>query len=66
MAKRARSAGTGRIVSAKEAKEKPNETVVEKVKDNALEKRVALLERVIEEGGGNLAVLFRRRQRGLD
>jgi hypothetical protein len=66
MAKRARNAGTGRIVSAEEAAKKPNKTVVEKVKGNALEKRVALLERVIEEGGGNLAVLYRRRQRGLD
>lgn len=66
MAKRVRDAGTGKIVSAEEAKARPNETVTEKIKDSALEKRVALLERVIEEGGGNLAVLFRRRQRGLD
>lgn len=62
---RARNAGTGRIVSAREAKENPEKTVVERA-DNKLEKRVALLERVIEEGGGNLATLFRRRQRGLD
>ena len=65
MAKRVRSAETGKIVSAEEAKENPGKTVVEKV-DNKLEKRVALLERVIEEGGGNLATLYRRRQRGLD
>lgn len=66
MRQRTRDAGTGKIVSAEEAKKRPKETVTETVKDNALEKRVALLERVIEEGGGNLAVLFRRRQRGLD
>lgn len=61
---RVRDAGTGKIVSAEEAKARPKETVTEEAKPS-LEKRLVLLERVVEEAGGPLAVLYRRRKRGL-
>ncbi len=66
--KRARDAGTGKIVSRKEAKARPKETVTEAVGPSAasLAKRLDLIERVIVEAGGNLATLFKRRQRGLE
>jgi hypothetical protein len=63
--KRARDAGTGQIVSAEEAKARPKETVVEDAGKPSLEKRLALMESVIEEAGGPLATLYRRRKRGL-
>lgn len=62
---RTRDAGTGKIVSPAEAKARPKETVVEDASRPSLEKRLALVESVIEEAGGPLAVLYRRRKRGL-
>jgi hypothetical protein len=64
-AKRVRDAGTGKIVKPEEAAKRPKETVTENPKNDGLAARVALLEAVIEEGGGNLARLFRRRKAGL-
>lgn len=62
---RSRDAGTGKIVSPAEAKARPKETVTEDASRPALEKRLSLLESVIDEAGGPLAVLYRRRKRGL-
>lgn len=63
--KRNRSAKSGKIVSESEAAKNPNETVKESTAKDGLGTRVALLERVIEEAGGPLAVLYRRRKAGL-
>jgi hypothetical protein len=63
--KRIRDAVTGQIVTAQEAKARPNETVAEDTSKDGLAKRVALLEAIIEEAGGSLAALYRRRKRGL-
>jgi hypothetical protein len=62
---RVRDAVSGQIVAAEEAVKRPRETVTEDTSKDGLEKRLALLERVVEEGGGPLAVLYRRRKRGL-
>ena len=62
---RTRDAGSGKLVSKAEAKARPKETVTEDTGKDGLAKRVALLEAVIEEAGGPLAVLYRRRKRGL-
>jgi hypothetical protein len=62
-AKRVRDAGTGKIVAASEAQARPKETVVEKV--GSADKRLDLIESVIEEAGGPLARLLRRRRAGL-
>jgi hypothetical protein len=63
--KRIRDAVTGQIVTAQEAKARPNETVAEDTSKDGLAQRVALLEAIIEEAGGSLAALYRRRKRGL-
>jgi hypothetical protein len=64
-ATRVRDAGTGKIVAPEEAKARPKETVMEDASKPSLEKRIALLESVFDEAGGPLAVLYRRRKRGL-
>ena len=61
---RNRSAKSGKIVSKAEAEAKPNETVKESTAKDGLGARLALIERVIEEGGGPLAILYRRRKAG--
>ena len=63
--KRTRDAGTGKIVSAEEAAKRPKETIAETGKNDGLAARVSLIESVIEEGGGPLAILYRRRKAGL-
>jgi hypothetical protein len=63
--KRSRSAATGKMVSAAEAKARPGETVQESRKNDGLAARVALIEQVLDEAGGPLSVLYRRRKRGL-
>ncbi len=62
---RARDAGSGKLVTKAAAKADPKGTVTEDASKDGLAKRVALLEAVIEAAGGPLAVLFRRRKRGL-
>jgi hypothetical protein len=59
MAKRARDAGTGQIVSLEEAEARPKETVVEEV--TSLEQRVANIEGAIAEYGGLLHTLLKKR-----
>ncbi len=63
--RRARDAGSGRIVSAADAAARPKETVTESGKNDGLAARVELLEQVIAEAGGRAAYLLNRRQRGL-
>jgi len=61
---RTRDAGTGRIVSPAEAVKRPKETVTEDASKPSLEKRLALIEQAIEDTGGPLARLVRRRKAG--
>jgi hypothetical protein len=59
---RVRDAGTGQIVAPSEAEKRPKETVTEPAGKSALEKRVALLESVLNDDGGRIGDLYRRRK----